>query len=55
MGNGATKKILMRPKTAATTTKKDEERIKKKLQILENIERKIEEDLEDFNNKKKLR
>lgn len=49
MGNGA----LRRPQTAATTTKKDEQRIKKKLMALEAIERKIEEDLEEFNNRKK--
>ena len=49
MGNGA----LRRPQTAATTTKKDEQRIKKKLLALEAIERKIEEDLEEFNNRKK--
>lgn len=42
-----------RPQTAATTTKKDESRIKKKLQFLEGIERKIEEDLEEFNSRKK--
>jgi ribosomal protein L44E len=47
------KRRLVRPKTAATTTKKDEDRIKKKLAILENIERKIEDDLEEFNNKRK--
>ena len=38
----------MRPKTAATTTKKDEMRIKQKLAALENIERKIEDDLIEF-------
>jgi len=43
---------LARPKTAATTSKKDEDRIKKKMMVLEYIERKIEEDLEEFNNKK---
>lgn len=49
------KKYLVRPQTAATTTKKDESRIKKKLLMLENIERKIEEDLEEFNNRKKAK
>ena len=43
---------LKRPQTAATTNKKDENRIKKKLQILENIERQIDEDIEEFNFKK---
>lgn len=38
----------MRPQTAATTTKKDEERIKKQLKYLEGIEDKIERDLELF-------
>lgn len=51
IGNGGRK--LARPKTAATSTKKDEGRIKNKLKMLENIERKIEEDLEEFNNKRK--
>jgi hypothetical protein len=46
-------KKMMRPRTAATTTKKDEDRIKKKLWALEQIERKIEEDIEDFNSRKK--
>ncbi len=45
---------MARPRTAATTTKKDEGRIKSKLRILENIERKIEEDIEEFNSKKKV-
>jgi hypothetical protein len=43
---------LRRPQTAATTTRKDESRIKKKIVMLEQIERKIEEDIEEFNNKK---
>ena len=51
MGSGDN--VLRRPQTAATTTKKDEQRIKKKLLALEAIERKIEEDLEEFNNRKK--
>lgn len=38
----------MRPKTAATTTKKDEARIKSKILTLEKIERKIEDDIEEF-------
>lgn len=46
---------LYRPRTAATTTKKDEERIKKKIFTLEMIERKIEEDILEFNNKKKAK
>lgn len=46
---------LMRPRTAATTTKKDEERIKKKIFTLEMIERKIEEDIEEFNKRKKAK
>lgn len=44
---------MVRPKTAATTTKKDEERIKQKMQALINIERKIEDDLEEFQNKRR--
>jgi len=42
----------MRPKTAATTTKKDEGRIKSKLMALEKIERKIEFDIEEFQSKR---
>ena len=42
----------MRPRTAATTTRKDEGRIKQKLKVLEQIERKIEDDIDDFNCKK---
>lgn len=53
MGEGNNTKMLKRPKTAATTTKKDEDRIKKKIFTLEQIERKIEEDIEEFNNRKK--
>lgn len=41
-------KKQMRPQTAATTTKKDEERIKKQLRYLEGIEDKIERDLALF-------
>lgn len=44
---------MQRPRTAATTTKKDEDRIKNKLRALELIERRIEEDLDDFNSRKK--
>lgn len=43
---------MARPKTAATSTKKDEERIKNKLSVLEKMECKIEEDIENFNQKK---
>jgi len=50
---GGPNKKLLRPKTAATSSKKDEDRIKKKIWTLEQIERKIEEDLEEFNNRKK--
>jgi hypothetical protein len=38
-----------RPQTAATSTMKDEQRIKKQLQYLEGIEKRIEEDIEQFN------
>jgi hypothetical protein len=54
MGNGNTR-ALVRPRTAATTTKKDEDRIKKKLFTLEQIERKIEEDIDEFNSRKKAK
>jgi len=40
-----------RPKTAATSTMKDEARIKKKMQMLEDLERKVELDIEAFNSK----
>lgn len=43
---------MRRPQTAATTNKRDENRIKKKLEILEKIERQIDEDIEEFNYKK---
>jgi hypothetical protein len=43
----------MRPQTAATSTKKDEERIKKQLKYLELIESKIEDDIDAFNNQRK--
>ena len=36
----------MRPQTAATSTMKDEQRIKKQLQYLEGIEKKIEDDID---------
>ena len=39
---------LIRPQTAATSTKKDEDRIKKQLKYLEQIEEKIENDLAVF-------
>ena len=54
MHGGALPKNFKRPQTAATTTKKDESRIKKKLEILEKIERKIEDDIEEFNQKKDI-
>jgi len=41
-------KKMVRPQTAATTSKKDEERIKKQMKFLEGIEDKIERDLELF-------
>lgn len=42
------KSIAVRPYTAATTSIKDEHRIMNKLRILEKIEQKIEDDLEEF-------
>lgn len=39
----------MRPQTAATTNMKDEARIKKQIQYLEGIEKKIEDDIDNFN------
>jgi len=48
-------KRMQRPRTAATTNRKDEERIKKKIFTLEQIERKIEEDIDEFNNRKKAK
>lgn len=41
-------KKLIRPQTAATTNKKDEDRIKKQLKYLEHLEEKIEKDLAKF-------
>ena len=41
-------KAQIRPQTAATTTLKDETRIMNKLRVLEKIEQRIEEDLEEF-------
>ena len=55
MGGHGSHQFSRRPQTAATTTKKDEQRIKKKILSLEAIERKIEEDLEEFNNRKKAK
>lgn len=52
MMGGERNKKLVRPKTAATSNRKDELRIKKKMQILENIERKIDEDILEFNSKR---
>jgi len=40
--------IAARPQTAATSSMKDETRILNKLKVLEKIEQKIEEDLEEF-------
>lgn len=40
--------MVARPVTAATTNLKDESRILNKLKVLEKIERRIEEDLEEF-------
>lgn len=40
--------MVARPQTAATTTLKDETRIMNKLKLLEKIEQRIEEDLEQF-------
>lgn len=45
----------MRPQTAATTTKKDEERIKKQLRYLEQIESKIEDDIDIFQSQRGLK
>lgn len=42
----------MRPQTAATSTLRDETRIVNKLKYLEKIEQKIEDDLDDFINKR---
>ena len=52
MAAGSGRKLI-RPQTAATTTRKDELRIKKQLQYLEVIERKIEDDIDLFNNQRK--
>lgn len=49
-GNG---KRLIRPQTAATSNRKDESRIKSKLKMLEKIEQRIEDDIEEFNSKRK--
>ena len=50
--HGKAKNIAMRPQTAATTTLQDETRIVNKLKYLEKIEQKIEDDLDDFINKR---
>jgi hypothetical protein len=51
--------MATRPQTAATTSMSDETRILNKLKMLEKIEQKIEEDLEEFlgrrNDKDKLK
>lgn len=52
MRTGKAKGIAMRPQTAATSTLKDETRILAKLKYLEKIEQRIEEDLEEFVNKR---
>lgn len=39
-------KQIIRPQTAATTTKKDEDRIKKQMKYFEMLESKIDADLE---------
>lgn len=52
---GKNMRKVQRPRTAATTSKKDEERIKKKLMALEQIERKLELDIEEFNKKKDVK
>jgi hypothetical protein len=44
---------LVRPQTAATTTKTDEARIKKKLDFFEQLERKLEDDIEEFKQQRK--
>lgn len=48
-------KKLVRPQTAATTTKKDEERIKKQLRYLEQIESKIEDDIDIFQSQRGIK
>ena len=50
--HGSAKQIAVRPQTAATTTLQDETRILNKLKYLEKIEQKIEDDLDDFINKR---
>tara|TARA_B110000285_G_C15115437_1_gene613774 strand:+ start:737 stop:1015 length:279 start_codon:yes stop_codon:yes gene_type:complete len=50
--HGSAKQIAMRPQTAATSTLRDETRIVNKLKYLEKIEQKIEDDLDDFINKR---
>jgi hypothetical protein len=42
-------KQIIRPQTAATTTKKDEDRIKKQMKYFEMLESKIDADLEKMN------
>lgn len=45
-------RAIIRPQTAATTSIKDEFRILTKLKMLEKIEQKIEDDLEQFVNRR---
>ena len=45
-------RTMVRPQTAATTSIKDETRILNKLKYLEKIEQRIEEDLEQFVNRR---
>lgn len=45
-------KQIIRPQTAATTTKKDEDRIKKQMKYFEMLESKIDADLEKINQQK---
>ena len=52
MRKGHAKAVVARPQTAATSTLADETRILNKLRVLEKIEQKIEDDLENFINKR---
>lgn len=45
-------KQIIRPQTAATTTKKDEDRIKKQMRYFEMLESKIDADLEKMTREK---
>ncbi len=46
------KTMMHRPHTAVTNDRNDEIRIQKKMRALENIERKIQEDFEEFQSRK---